>query len=154
MVIVQDTRQKKGKHETKLAAWEAHGDKIVSCALSCGDYALPPAVAVDTKANIGEIAQNIGGTTEEHERFRRELIRARDMGTHRYILIENDEGVRTFEELCSWVNPRLLDSPRAITGERLAKAMQTMQERYGCTFLFCEPREAAAVIYALLERGI
>lgn len=154
MWLLEDSKQKAGKHELKHEAWARHGDQLFRCALPCGDYALPPAVAVDTKANIGEIAQNIGGTTEEHERFRRELIRARDMGTHLYILIENDEGVRTFEDLQSWVNPRLLDSPRAITGERLAKAMQTMQERYGCTFLFCEPREAAAVIYALLERGI
>lgn len=154
MVIVEDTRNKKGLHELKHTAWEAHGDQIVRCALSCGDYALPPAVAVDTKANLGEIAQNIGGTTEEHQRFRRELIRAQEQGTHLYILIENTEGVRCIEDVRRWINPRLLDSPRAITGERLAKAMQTMQGRYGCTFLFCEPQEAAAVIYKILKRGI
>lgn len=154
MVIIEDSRQKKGLHELKHTAWEAHGDQVVRCALSCGDYALPPAVAVDTKANLQEIAQNIGGTTEEHNRFRRELIRARDQGTHLYILIENTDGVRTFEDLRAWINPRLIKSARAITGDRLAKAMQTMQERYGCTFVFCEPHEAAAYIYRILDRGI
>ena len=154
MVIVEDSKQKIGHHELKHAAWEAHGDTLVRCALSCGDYALPPKVAIDTKADMAEIAQNIGGSSREHERFRNELIRARDQGTHLYILVENDEGIRSLEDVVSWVNPRLIDSSRAITGERLARAMRTMQERYGCTFMFCEPREAAAYIYKLLERGI
>lgn len=154
MVLIEDTRNKIGSHELKHAAWEAHGDKVVRCALSCGDYALPPKVAVDTKANIAEIAQNIGGAKAEHERFRNELIRAREQGTHLYILVENEEGIRSVQDVRSWVNPRLLDSSKAITGERLAKAMQTMMERYGCTFCFCRPKEAAGYIYALLERGI
>ena len=88
------------------------------------------------------------------ERFRRELIRAKDMGTHLYILIENEDGIRTIEDVRSWRNPRIDYSSRAITGERLARAMRTMQERYGCTFLFCEPQRAAAYIFKILERGI
>ena len=154
MVIIEDTRQQKGRHEAKHAAWEEHGDMIVRCALSCGDYALPPKVSVDTKADMAEIAQNIGGTNDEHQRFRRELIRAREMGTHLYILVENTEGIRSIEDVQAWVNPRLLESARAITGERLSKAMRTMQERYGCTFVFCGPQEAAAYISKILERGI
>ena len=154
MQIVEDSRQQKNKHELKHEAWAQHGDQLFRCALPCGDYALPPKVSVDTKADMAEIAQNIGGTTEEHQRFRRELIRAKEMGTHLYILIENTDGIRNIEGVRSWVNPRLLESARAITGERLSKAMRTMQERYGCTFVFCEPQEAAAYINAILERGI
>ena len=154
MKIVEDTRQQRDKHTIKHAAWQAHGDQIFRCALPCGDYALPPAVAVDTKASMLEIAQNIGGTTEEHERFRRELIRAREMGTHLYILVENDEGVRCLADVLRWVNPRLIDSPKVITGDRLAKAMRTMELRYGCNFVFCRPEESACVIYKILERGI
>lgn len=154
MIIVEDTRQQAGQHEIKHAAWQAHGDDIVRCALPAGDYALPPKVAIDTKANMAEIAENIGGAKREHERFRRELIRAKDMGTHLYILIENEDGIRTIEDVRSWRNPRLDYSDRAITGERLARAMRTMQERYGCTFLFCEPQRAAAYIFKILERGI
>ena len=153
MIIVEDSRQQAGKHDTKHASWEAHGDFLTRCALPCGDYALPPKVSVDTKASMLEIAQNIGGSSAEHGRFRRELQKAQDIGCHLYILVENDEGVRCIEDVARWVNPRLIDSPRAITGERLAKAMLTMQERYGCTFLFCTPEKAAATIYYLLERG-
>lgn len=154
MWLLEDSKQKLGKHELKHAAWEAHGDEIFRCALPCGDYALPPAVAVDTKAGLAEIAGNIGGSREEHERFKRELIRARDMGTRLIILVENDEGVRSIDDVTRWVNPRLALSPKAITGDRLAKAMRTMEIRYGCNFVFCRPEEAACVIFRILERGI
>lgn len=151
MTILEDTRQQRGQHEIKHAAWQQRGDVLVRCALPCGDYALPPAVAVDTKRNMAEIAANIGG--HEHERFKRELIRARDMGTKLFILIENEDGITSVEGVASWVNPRLASSPRAITGARLAKAMKTLEERYGCTFVFCRPQEAAAAVSCLLIQG-
>ena len=33
---------------------------------------------------------------------------------------------------------------------RLEKAMRTIQERYGCIFLFCAPEDAAEMIVDLL----
>ena len=153
MNIIEDTRQQKNKHEQKHKAFEAHGDKVTRCALPCGDYTLFPSVAIDTKASMLEISQNIGGSKEEHERFRRELIKARENDCHLYILIENDEGIRNINDVRSWVNPRLIDSSRAITGERLAKAMNTMQDRYGVTFVFCSPENAGRAIRYILERG-
>lgn len=152
--IIEDTRQQAGKHELKHEKWAAHGDTIHRCALPCGDYALFPVVSVDTKNSMQEIAQNIGGTNEEHARFRRELVKAKDNGCHLYILIENEDGIRSVDDVARWWNPRLAESPRAITGERLCKAMHTMQERYGCTFVFCTPEQAAGMIYLILERGI
>ena len=154
MEIWEDSRQQKGKHEIKHRAVEAHGDKLTRCALAYGDYCLAPAVSVDTKANMQEIAQNIGGTNEEHARFRRELVKAKDNGCHLYILIENEDGIRSVDDVARWWNPRIAESPRAITGERLCKAMHTMQERYGCTFVICTPEQAAGMIYLILERGI
>lgn len=153
MNIIEDSRQQTGKHELKHKAWADHDVKLVRCALPFGDYAAVPAVAVDTKAGMLEIAQNIGGSAKEHDRFRRELQKAREMGCHLYVLIENDEGISDLAGVSSWVNPRLIDSPKAITGERLAKAMQTMQQRYGVTFVFCHPEKAAATVSYLLERG-
>lgn len=154
MFVIEDTRNKIDKHDLKHRAFVAHGDKLTRCALPCGDYALFPTVSIDTKANMGEIAQNIGGTEKEHARFRRELIKAKENGCHLYILIENDEQIRSIEDVRRWVNPRLIDNPRAITGERLAKAMLTMQAKYGCTFVFCTPEQAAGMIYTILQRGV
>ena len=153
VTLIEDSRQQAGKHDVKHAVWTEHVVNLTRCALPYGDYALPPRVAVDTKASMQEIAQNIGGNAAEHARFRKELIRARDCGAHLYILVENDEGIRGLDDVARWTNPRLIDSPKAITGARLAKAMQTMQERYGVTFLFCAPEQSAGIVYYLLERG-
>lgn len=154
MVIIEDSRNKIGKHELKHTAWTAEGDDIIRSKIPFGDYCLPPAVAVDTKANMAEIAQNIGGTKQEHERFKRELIAARDAGCHLYVLVENDEGITSLDEVPYWTNPRLGMSPKAINGPQLAKAMATMQQRYGVTFMFCRPAEAADIIKWLLGRGV
>ena len=99
MEIWEDSRQQKGKHEIKHRAFASHGDKLTRCALPYGDYCKAPTVSVDTKANMQEIAQNIGGTNEEHARFRRELVKAKDNGCHLYILIENEEGIRSVDDL-------------------------------------------------------
>ena len=127
MVIQEDTRQQAGKHELKHKAWADHGDKLIRCALPFGDYTAVPPVSVDTKASMHEIAQNIGGSKAEHDRFRREIIRAKEAGCHLDVLVETDEGIEDLEGVRRWVNPRLIDSPKAINGERLCLAMKTMQ---------------------------
>lgn len=153
MVIVEDTRNKIGLHELKRAAWREAGDDVIRCKIPFGDYCLPPAVAVDTKAGLSEIAQNIGGTREEHNRFRRECQAAAAAGCRLIILIENDEGIRTVEDVKHWRNPRTEYSAKAIDGPRLSRAMQTMAERYGVTFMFCTPEEAAHRIKQILKEG-
>lgn len=148
--LIEDTRQQKDKHAEKNRWWSAHGDNICRCALPVGDYALFPTVAVDTKASMAEIAQNIGGSSKEHARFRNELIKARSFGCKLYVLIENEDGIKTINEVAFWDNPRLEECPYAITGARLAKAMATMERKYGVTFVFCRPSEAAEKILQLL----
>lgn len=150
MIIQEDSRQQAEKHETKHASWSAAGDLIVRSKVIVGDYCKPPAVAVDTKAGMQEIAQNIGGTKEEHERFINELKLARDIGTKLYVLIENEDNINNINDVARWWNPRAEYSPRAIQGNTLAKAMRTIQDRYGCTFMFCRPVEAAEIIKRLL----
>lgn len=151
MTIIEDSRQQAGKHEPKHKRWAELNIPLIRCKLPFGDYALPPKITVDTKASMQEIAQNIGGTRDEHQRFIRELIGARDAGIKLYVLIETDESIRSIEDVANWYNPRLEFSPQAIQGPRLAKAMRTIEERYGCTFLFCRPEEAADMIIDLLR---
>ena len=153
MVILEDTRQQTGRHEEKRTRWREWNDDVIRSKLVVGDYALPPAVSVDTKAGLEEIAQNIGGSDEEHARFRRELKLARACGCVLYVLIENEDGVEKLEDVRTWINPRLNVSPKAITGERLEKAMKTMADRYGVRWAFCRPDEAAGVIKDILTRG-
>ena len=153
MHIIEDSRQQAGKHEIKHQGFSAAGDKLLRCKLPFGDYALPPRIAVDTKENMAEIAQNIGGTAAEHNRFREELKLAREYGCQLFILVENEDGIEDLSQVPYWQNPLLAYSERAINGPQLAKAMVTMQERYGVVFLFCRPSEAAETIKELLRGG-
>ena len=120
---------------------------------------------VDTKKDIQEIVSNICG--KQHERFRDECILAKNNGIRLYVLVENLDGVTCVEDLNHWNNPRIkmqkwvttpsgqcrkvLKYPKATSGETLAKAMLTMEEKYGVKFLFCAPEEAGAKIIELLE---
>ena len=151
MYIIEDSRQQKGKHETKHKEFADMGINLLTNVLPYGDYAYPPRVSVDTKRNMAEIAQNIGGT--EHVRFKNECIKARNCGAQLYILVENTEGITTIDEVHTWINPDLVYRPKAITGERLEKAMKTMSERYGVRFEFCTPEQSAKRIMELLENG-
>ena len=147
MVIIEDTRQKSGMHELKHSHFDEMGVQIVRNMLPFGDYAKPPSISVDTKANMDEIAHNIGS---DHQRFKRECIAARDAGCQLIILVENTEGISSVNDVHKWINPDLIYRPRAITGQRLQKAMITMSERYGVRFEFCAPEEAAQKIIKLL----
>ena len=147
MVIIEDSRQKRGMHELKHACFKEMGVELVRNMLPFGDYALPPSISVDTKADMAEIAGNIGG---DHQRFKRECIAAKNAGCQLIILVENTDGIHSVDDVHTWINPEVIYRPRAITGERLEKAMKTMSERYGVRFEFCEPHEAAGKIVELL----
>ena len=147
ITLIEDTRQKSGMHELKHQHFEEMGVELVRNMLPFGDYALPPTISVDTKADMAEIASNIGS---DHQRFKRECMAAKQAGCQLIILIENDDGIKSVDEVHTWINPDVIYRPRAITGERLEKAMKTMNERYGVRFEFCEPGEAAEKIVELL----
>lgn len=146
-MIIEDTRQKKGKHEIKHACFEQMGVQIIRNMLPFGDYAKPPTISIDTKENMLEIAQNIGS---QHTRFKNECIAAKKAGCQLIILVENRDGIKNINDVHKWLNPDLIYRPKSITGERLEKAMKTMSERYGVRFEFCTPEEAAERIIDLL----
>lgn len=149
MVILEDSRQQKGKHDLKHEYFATEGIEVVRTKLLFGDYALwGGLISVDTKANVEEIAQNIGGA--EHARFREECKLAKKVGGRLVILVENEHGYRTVDDVILWVNPNYRKTARSIEGPRLAKAMHTMSERYGVQFEFCSPEEAGERIVKLL----
>lgn len=150
MVILEDTRQQAAKHEAKHEYFASEGIGVVRTKLPFGDYALWGGnVAVDTKANVEEIAANIGGVA--HIRFREECKLAQYCGAQLVILVENRNGFRCIDDVVGWINPNYRKTSRSIDGQRLAKAMHTMSERYGVQFLFCTPEESGGRIVELLE---
>lgn len=149
MVIIEDTRQQSGKHNIKHNWFVTHGISLVRSKLPFGDYAPVPKVSIDTKRDIDEIAGNICG--KEHKRFINECKAARDAGCKLFILVENELGINDISQVHTWENPRSVYSDGCIQGPRLQKAMETIQERYGVTFMFCSPEESAQMITRLIN---
>jgi len=138
-------------HDLKHSCFDEMGVQIIRNMLPFGDYAYPPNISVDTKENMEEIAGNIGGSKKEHERFKNECIKAKNAGTHLYVLVETVWPIESINDVHTWENPDLIYRPKAITGERLEKAMKTMSERYGVTFMFCSPEDSAKTIVKILN---
>ena len=151
MIIIEDTRQQAGKHEKKHIWFEEHGVQLVRSKLPFGDYSLVPSIAVDTKKDMDEIAANICG--REHKRFINECKAAKAAGCALVILVENEVGISDISHVHTWINPRVIYSDKCVQGDRLQKAMETISERYGVTFLFCKPDESAEIITEILTNG-
>lgn len=148
--IVEDTRQKSGKHKLKNEYWTSHETNVIRCGLPFADYWPVPRVAIDTKANIEEIALNLCGSAKETRRVREEVKKARDAGTKLIFLIEDS---RFTSEADLYGKKIWLHNGRTIPGDQLATAMHVMSGRYGCEFWFTPPDEAGRVIQELLEDG-
>ena len=155
-MLVEDTRQQRGKHGHKAAYFERVGEGVVRCALPVGDYQRPAKVAVDTKKDIIELSTCL---KSDHDRFARECRKAQQLGTVLVILVENEDGVRNLADLEKWVESddsynKRNRSGRAIryTGKSLAKACQTMHRTYGVMFGFCTPEESGARILSILDK--
>lgn len=149
MKLIEDSRQQLGKHELKHKYFDLHHHTFIRSKLAFGDYALPPAAAVDTKASLQEIAGNMCGAVKERRRFREECKLAQDLGSKLIILIE-DSRVQNVSDL--YGKTIWLMSKQMVKGDQLAKAMVTMHERYGVDFMFCKPEDAGETIIKLLER--
>lgn len=160
-VIHEDTRQKIGEHNLKRQYFESNGWTIARTKLYVGDYIFPGGlIAVDTKASIYELAQNL---RQQHERFRRECVRAREAGYQLVVLVENADEVITLYDLADWIEPldhfvaRKRKSGGRVkvrfTGTSLYKACQTMTVKYGVRFEFCPPEGAGARVIEILQEG-
>ena len=132
--------------------------------LYVGDYMNldNPRLVIDRKKDLLELTGNI---CQQHERFRSEFVRAKDHGIHLIVLIENGEGINSIEDVYFWQNPRnkptkwimrdgkpvkIPERGGGISGEQIFKSMQTMMQRYGVDFRFCDKDQTGAEIVRLL----
>lgn len=156
IIIQVDTREQDGKNQHVLDYFKSKNIGIVRSKLFVGDYTLlhNQSVVVDRKKDMLEIAGNICNQ-KEHIRFREELENAQKSGIKLYILIEDEyiyniDGVKYYKcptykgNQYKVVNGvRTLSHKRGekrsqVNFETLGKAMKTMEEKYGCTFMFAK----------------
>lgn len=148
VTLIEDTRQKASKHETKHKYFDSHNIPLLRCALPFGDYAAAPRIAIDTKQDISEIALNMCGSAKEKTRFREECVKAKEAGCKLIFLIEDAR----YENVQSLYGKQIfIHNGQTISGDQLATAMHVMKERYGCEFWFCDAKESGRIITELLE---
>lgn len=148
MLIVEDTRQKDGKHQQKHIGFENLGVDLLRCKLPFGDYALPPAVSVDTKENLEEIAGNLCGSMKERDRFIRECKAAAAAGCQLVIMVETEHDGSLLD-----LGDIRIGSGKVVTGLQLYRAMTAVSGRYGVRFVLVRPEDAAGEIVKLLQEG-
>lgn len=153
MIILEDTRQQEGKHKNIENYFKQAGVTLERCCLYVGDYAIAndQSRAVDTKQDVIEIAKDI--LSADHDRFKRECIRAMNAGIKLLILVEEplpDGG------LVNWVCPKNARGKpfSSVKGETLRRAMLTMTVKYGVRFRFCDPKQTGRIIAEYLAEGV
>lgn len=150
MVIIEDSRQRRGKHEEKRQYFLDHDVIVVRQQMKWGDYGLYPSVVVDSKRDIIEIAQNLCGSASERNRFTKEMKTAQENGITIVFLIED----KRFTCQSDLYDVKMkLHSGKVVQGTQLATAMSICEVRYGCEFQFCSPDEAGYRIIEILEGG-
>lgn len=104
-------------------------------------------ILIDTKKDVEEIAGNLCRTSE-HERIKREIQRAKELGCKDFIFLICDNKIKTTQDLLNWRSNRT-----KVKGEVLAKIMKTMAERYGVRFIFTNKFKAGSKIISLLQNN-
>lgn len=169
-MVIEDTRQQRGKHDHVKKWMEAHGVAFAqrSRALPFGDYVSDNGsnIAIDTKKDVQELVMDVG---RDHDRFVRECERARESGFSLVILVESSATYADRERLGKWVSdvcrrcrkcdPRF--SSRCLThrckpmqGVTLVKIIETMERRYGVKFEFISKLRTARRICELLGEEV
>ncbi len=144
MILLEDTCQQAKKHEAK----HQFRIEVVRSKLVVG-LQTDQSVCIDTKSGLLEVCGNV---TQQHWQFVRKLELVKQQGGRLIILVE-ENGIRTLEDMNRWSNSRLWFLQKATTGETLFKILSAMEQRHGCQFLFCRKGEAGVKIVKVLGGG-
>ena len=164
MQIQIDSRE----HKNELKRIQKQLDRLdVSYFVSklyVGDYMSldNPRLVIDRKKDLQELCGNV---TQQHERFRSELVRAQKNGIKLIVLCEHGEDIQDLTDIIFWRNPRLDELewvmrdghpvkeqkyPKATTGAQLFKSLSTIADRYDVEFRFCDKSETGREIVRIL----
>ena len=150
--VIVDSREKPKAIERTLQYFSDHGIEYEVSKLLFGDYMdwNRPGVVVDRKQNIAELAKNC---TVEHERFRREMEKARKAGATLVVLVEQnrykDRGewveVDSIEDLLRWSSPHTM-----VRGEKVYRVLASWTAKYPLRVVFCDKRSTGRKIVEIL----
>lgn len=153
--LLVDSREHPKAIRSIIKYFDSIGLVHESTKLLIGDYMdfNRPQIVVDRKQNIAELAKNC---TSDHERFRRELDRAKKAGCTLVVLVEQNrykdraEWIRvgTIEDLMLWESPHT-----TIRGEKVYRVLRSWMARYPLRVEFCDKRSTGRRIYEIIYKG-
>lgn len=165
MDIQIDSREKARAIKKIIKTFDKNGINYFSSKLLVGDYMNldNPRVIIDRKQNLQELCGNV---CQQHERFKKELLKAMKANIQLIILVEHGSEINTLEDVFFWQNPRKHEvrwkyengkrvkyvvSAKAVDGNQLYKSLCTIRDRYGVRFEFCNKHETGKRIIDLLS---
>lgn len=163
MIIQIDSREKARAITKIVKEFDKQNIKHPVSKLMVGDYMNydNPRLIIDRKQNLTELCSNV---CTDHERFRAELLRAKENDIQLIFLVEHGKGIKRLADVIWWENPRrwkriqdesgkwIEVETKAMTGETLYKILCTQERKYGCKFIFCEKNETGKEIIRLLSQ--
>lgn len=165
MDIQIDSREKAKAIQKIIKTFDENGVNHFSSKLLVGDYMNldNPRLIIDRKQNLQELCGNV---CQQHERFKKELIKAMQANIQLIILVEHGPDIKSIEDVFFWQNPRKHEvkwryvngkrekyvvSAKAVDGNQLYKSLCTIRDRYNVRFEFCEKKDTGKRIIELLS---
>ena len=145
-LIICDTREKGNKKI--LEYFDKVGQDYIISKLDAGDYMIYKNyhTIIDKKDGLLELSSNLCHTTE-HERIKREISRAKELGCENFIFLIQDSKIKTLEDIKSWNSPHT-----KVKGETLLKIMNTMRKKYTIRFIIVPKKKMGEMIINLLNQ--
>ena len=143
-IIICDTREKQNKYIIDYFK-SIKQDYLIS-KLETGDYMLynDYTTIIDKKRNLLELCNNLC-RKDEHERVKREILRAKKLGCKNFIFLIQENKIKTIQDIKKWYSPYT-----KVRGFVLYKIMKTMQERYNIKFVITSKNNMGKEIVKLL----
>ena len=140
--IIADSREQVNNHLTDY--WNKKKVPYFTRKLDIGDYSaqlgemtLEKDVVIERKRNLDEICGNL---TADRDRFEREFLRAKALGTKVFLIIEN----------ATWTDIYLQNYRSQLTPKSLMASLMSWQVRFNITVIFCEPENTPRLIHQIL----
>lgn len=164
MQVQVDTREHAKEWERIKGQFDTLGVQYFRSKMYVGDYQSldNSRLVIDRKKDLQEI---VGNVCQQHERFKAELLRAKEQGIKLIILCEHGADIKNLEDVYFWQNPckyqirwktvngkRVKDviSAKAVDGNQLYKSLCTIRDRYNVDFQFCSKEETGKKIIEIL----
>lgn len=142
MILIEDSRNKIGKHNNIFKYCKEHGIEIQRKVLNVGDYMLPQGTtAVDTKADIEELACDLH---RDKLALNKKYKKCLKDGIKLIVLIE--QPIKDLNDLLKWKSRH-----SRINGSYLVEMIHTIKVSYGVRFVFCSPQKTAQKLLELLK---